>query len=833
MDFQVVSIEGQDIDGEYMITLYGRTRDGKSIAVTTPFRPYFFIRVDKPLQQLRSEITEMNMWHQKRDCATYFLSMTMVDGIDVWGFRNSEKSRFIRVEFMNVKRMRSFASSCRYKKLKTYENQIDPVLRFMHCTGIQSTGWVHGVGIEAELTTCDVDRYCRTWSDLKPVDDDSIAPLRITSFDIETYSSTGKFPDPMIPDDVAFQVAFTTKVYGSSDPPVQKCFCLKETPGHEWFHTEKEMLMAVSKYIREQDFDILTGWNIFGFDLEYLYRRMEITKCPMETFYLGRKLNEPSLLVYKTLASSALGENILKMVPMPGRFVFDLFQTIKAGYKLDSYSLNNVSKEFLGDTKLDMPIKEMFEHYRTGNAAKLGEVADYCMKDTELPIKIMEKLFTVENLIEMAKATWVPMNYLVERGQQIKVFSQVAKKARELGFMIPYIDKPKVAAEYEGATVLDACTGAYYKPITALDFASLYPSIMVAHNLCYSTLVMDPRYDNIPGIEYETHGEHRFAQNVPSLLPAILTDLRAFRKKAKKDMEAAKGTHMYPIYDGKQLAYKVSMNSVYGFTGATNGILPCLAIASTVTAQGRTMIQMSKEYVERHFEGAKVRYGDTDSIMVEFDTGDRTGKEAIEYSWELGARASKEITELFKKPNELELEKVYCPYFLYSKKRYAAKMWVRNKKGEMEMEKIDVKGLQVVRRDTCEFVRSTCQTALNKMLDMERPDAYVEERKEMLLDGRVAMGELVLSKRLGDSYKSSNLAHVAVRDKIRERAPGSEPRSGDRVQFVLVDTGDKKAKMYQKAEDPVYVQTHGLPIDYAYYYKHQFLTPVKELTKFQ
>jgi DNA polymerase elongation subunit (family B) len=834
----------------------------------------------------------------------------------------------------------------------------------------------------------------------------------------------------MVPDDVVFQVAFTTKVYGSPDPPVQKCFCLKETPGHEWFQTEKDMLMAVSKYIREQDFDILTGWNIFGFDLEYLYRRMEMTKCPMDTFYLGRKLNEPSLLVYKTLASSALGENVLKMVPMPGRFVFDLFQTIKAGYKLDSYSLNNVSKEFLGDSKLDMPIKEMFEHYRTGNAAKLGEVADYCLKDTELPIKIMEKLFTVENLIEMAKATWVPMNYLVERGQQIKVFSQVAKKARELGFMIPYIDKPKVATEYEGATVLDACTGAYYKPITALDFASLYPSIMVAHNLCYSTLVMDPMYDNLPGIEYETHGEHRFAQNVPSLLPAILTDLRAFRKKAKKDMEAAKGTHMYPIYDGKQLAYKVSMNSVYGFTGATNGILPCLAIASTVTAQGRTMIRMSKEYVERHFEGARVRYGDsvmpgtpvltengpmcieslgkdwkaypgllktgtdkeqceldgvkvwtssgwsdvkrvirhkcqkkiyrvlthtglvdvtedhsllgpnkellkpkdvsvdtellhgfpepcdfvaredycqtknqldaqkvyctlmyhghipylnvydeyitvnrygryqntsvsvlhenydgyvydletedgtfqagvgqlivknTDSIMVEFDTQGREGKEAIEYSWTLGERASKEITELFKKPNELELEKVYCPYFLYSKKRYAAKMWVKNKKGEMEMEKIDIKGLQVVRRDTCEFVRHTCQTALNKMLDMEKPDEYVEERKQMLLDGRVPMQELILSKRLGDSYKSSNLAHVAVRDKIQEREPGSEPRSGDRVQFILVDTGDKKAKMYQKAEDPEFAKTHGLPIDYGYYYKHQFLTPVRELTKF-
>lgn len=1055
MEFQIVAIEGQDIENEFRITLYGRTKDGQSASVTTPFRPYFFIKAEKSIALLKNELMELNAWHQKRDDETYPIQLSVVDGTDIWGFRNGEKSSFIKAEFRTVKRMRSFATSCRYKKLKTFENQIDPVLRFMHRTGIQSTGWVHAVGIPTGRTLCTHDLFCRNWYDLKPVDNDTIAPLRITSFDIETYSSTGKFPDPTVPDDVVFQVAFTTKVYGSPDPPTQKCFCLKETPGHQWFETERDLLIAVSKYIRDQDFDILTGWNIFGFDLEFLYKRMEHTQCPMEAFYLGRRLNEPSVLVEKVLASSALGQNVLKMVPMSGRFVFDLFQTVKSSYKLDSYSLNNVSKEFLGDCKLDMPIKELFQHYRIGDPQKLAEVADYCIKDTELPIKIMEKLYTIENMIEMAKATWVPMNYLVERGQQIKVFSQVAKKARELGFMIPYIDKAKTASEYEGATVLDANTGAYYKPITALDFASLYPSIMVAHNLCYSTLVMDPKYDNLPGVEYETHGAHKFAQNVPSLLPAILTDLRAFRKKAKKDMEAAKGTPMYPIYDGKQLAYKISMNSVYGFTGASNGILPCLPIASTVTAQGRTMIQMSKEYVERHFEGAQVRYGDsvmpgtpvltqngpmcienlgtkwieypgflkegtdkeqceltgvkvwtssgwsdvkrvirhkcqkkiyrvlthtglvdvtedhsllgpnkellkpkdvsvgtellhgfpdvlnyyenyngryrisqkfietrksmrpqdpddmlsrqiayinaksmgkfvriyndgtnspkvawqdkdysnshkntlvkqiklihenydgyvydletedgtfqagvgqlivknTDSIMVEFDVGNRTGLEAIQYSWELGERASKEITQLFKKPNELELEKVYCPYFLYSKKRYAAKMWVKNKKGEMELEKIDIKGLQVVRRDTCEFVRNTCQTALNKMLDMENPDEYVQSRKELLLGGQVPMSELILSKRLGDSYKSSNLAHVAVRDKIREREPGSEPRSGDRVQFVLV-AGNKKAKMYEKAEDPKYVEDHKLPIDYEYYYKHQFVTPIQELTKF-
>ena len=269
-----------------------------------------------------------------------------------------------------------------------------------------------------------------------------------------------------------------------------------------------------------------------------------------------------------------------------------------------------------------MPVREIFRRYMDGDPSELGEVAAYCIKDTELPHALMKKLFTVENLIEMAKATWVPLSYLSERGQQIKVYSQLSRKARELGFMIPVMQIKGTDDKYQGATVLEAQTGAYYGPITALDFASLYPSIMCAHNLCYSTMVMNPKYDNLPGVTYEQFGQYRFAQTlraeggtilpVPSLLPAILTELKQFRKKAKKLMAQSEGTPMYGVYNGQQLAYKISMNSVYGFTGASKGMLPLLAIASTVTMRGRQMIEETKNYVEANFPGAKVRYGDTE-----------------------------------------------------------------------------------------------------------------------------------------------------------------------------------------------------------------------------
>jgi len=725
----------------------------------------------------------------------------------------------------------------------------------MHRTGIQSTGWIDTGNecVRSHLAKVNIDLWCNDWRTLKPVDRDDIAPFVVASVDIECNSSTGKFPDADIPGDACFQIALSLCTFGNEEPYEKVCLCYKKTSGPDVvsFETEREMLEAFQKYLHEKDVDIITGWNIFGFDLEYIFKRAQMLGCNEEFFNLGKLHDSPSELVMKKLSSSALGDNFLKLLPMSGRFIFDLFHEVKKGYKLDSYKLNEVSKLYLGDQKIDMPAKEMFARYKEEDPIKLGEVAEYCIKDTLLPHRLLKKLCTLLNLLEMAKATWVPLCFLVERGQQIKVFSQLTKKARELGYMVPTIKYGALPEEpYEGATVLEAQKGAYYTPITALDFEALYPSIMMAHNLCYSTLVMDERrYGNVPGVTYETFkiGDkvYKFAQDVPSLLPAILLELKQFRKKAKKDMAAATGS-MKEVYNGKQLAYKISMNSVYGFTGAGKGILPCVPIASTTTCRGRGMIEETKNYVEANFPGAKVRYGDTDSVMVEFDVGERKGKEAIEYSWELGERAAEECSALFKKPNNLELEKVYWPYFLYSKKRYAAKLWTKDKDGNMNMDYIDIKGLQVVRRDNTPHVREVCKELLDVVLnapDTGPPKELAKERAIELLSGDVPNEKLILSQSLADTYKvkgesvsitspesvNINQSHVQVVVKMRERKPGSEPQSGDRVPYLLTKTDDPKAKAFEKSEDPKYVEENDIPVDYLYYFENKFLNPVCDL----
>jgi DNA polymerase delta subunit 1 len=701
----------------------------------------------------------------------------------------------------------------------------------MHRTDIQSTGWLKAKGRPGNASSCTVDLVVGDWRTLKPVSRDDMSPLRVASLDIECYSKSGAFPSAFEKADVCFQIAVTTRV--NSVPYDRKVFCVKETTcaDSESFSTERAMLQRFAEYIRDElDPDIITGWNIFGFDLEYMYTRSVVAGCPPDAFVWGR-LNDVSVeLVTKNLSSSALGSNTLKMVPMVGRYVFDMFQDVKREHKLESYSLNNVSRVFLGDQKIDMPVREIFQRFHEGDPVKLGEVAEYCLKDTELPHRIAEHLCMLPNLLEMAKATWVPLSYLSERGQQIKVFSQVCRKARLLGFMVPTMRVDRNAPpedQYQGATVLEAQTGAYYGPVTALDFASLYPSIMRAHNLCYSTLVMDKRYLDLPGVTYETYGPHVFVQGVPSLLPEILNELAAFRKKAKRDMAAAEGTPLEAVYNGRQLAYKISMNSVYGFTGASKGMLPLLAIASTVTFRGRQMIDETKTYVEEHFPGAKVRYGDTDSVMVEFDVQGRKGQEAIDYSWAQGELASEQCSKLFRAPNDLELEKVYCPYFLYSKKRYAAKMY--EKKGDkVVFKKIDVKGLQVVRRDTCGYVRGVLKHLLNLVLESNDPRPAIEYARQSgrdLLAGKISSSDLLMSKQLGSDYKTRQ-PHVEVRDKIRKRAPGSEPQNGDRVQFLIVKGA---GLLCEKAEDPAFVAENKSPVDYTYYFEHQLQKPVCDL----
>ena len=213
-------------------------------------------------------------------------------------------------------------------------------------------------------------------------------------------------------------------------------------------------------------------------------------------------------------------------------------------------------------------------------------------------------------------------------------------------------------------------------------------------------------------------------------------------------MKAAKDPLTRGVMNGRQLALKISANSVYGFTGATVGQLPCLPISSSVTAYGREMIDATKAKVEELYtrkngyeHDAEVIYGDTDSVMIKFGCDD------VATAIRMGEEAAPIVSSIFIKPIKLEFEKVYCPYLLMNKKRYAGLYWTNPEK----YDKLDAKGIETVRRDNCGLTRQVVSTCLNKILvqgDVQGAIEYTKRTISDLLMNKIDISQLIISKSL-------------------------------------------------------------------------------------
>jgi len=244
------------------------------------------------------------------------------------------------------------------------------------------------------------------------------------------------------------------------------------------------------------------------------------------------------------------------------------------------------------------------------------------------------------------------------------------------------------------------------------------------------------------------------------------------------------------------------------------------------------MIDDTWKYVEANYtvangyaHDAKVVYGDTDSVMIKFGTTD------LAESMRLGLEAAGRITDTFLKPIKLEFEKCYFPYLLMNKKRYAGLLWTN----ATAYDKLDTKGLETVRRDNCGLARELVDTALRRLIidrDPEGAQAFIRQRIRDLLRGKVDMSQLLITKALtravGAYADGGKQAHVELVARMMKRDPGSAPKVGDRVPYVMI-TADKKAKNYEKSEDPIYVLNAGLAVDAPWYLTHQLEKPIGRL----
>ena len=680
-----------------------------------------------------------------------------------------------------------------------------------------------------------------------------MAPLRILSFDIECAGRKGVFPEAN--QDPVIQIANVVTRYGESKPFVRNVFCLDtcslivNTQIFE-FGAEDKMLMAWRDFLEQVDPDVIIGYNIANFDFPYLLDRAKHLKC-IKFPYWTRLKSIQSHAKETNFSSKQMGNRDTKATNTNGRLQLDLLQLIQRDHQLRSYTLNSVCAHFLGEQKEDVHHTMITELYN-GTPESRRRLAVYCLKDAFLPQRLMDKLMCLVNYTEMARVTGVPFNYLLARGQQVKFISQLFRKALEQNLVIPNMRTDASDEQYEGATVIEPTRGYYDVPIATLDFASLYPSIIQAHNLCYTTLLNKTSVEKLHMVRDEDYivtpnGDMFCTSKIrKGLLTQILEELLGARKRAKKELAVETDTFKKAVLNGRQLALKISANSVYGITGATVGKLPCLAIASSTTSYGRQMIEKTKEEVEKRYtivngysHDAQVIYGDTDSVMVKF------GPKELEKAMDLGRDAATYVSEKFIKPIKLEFEKVYFPYLLINKKRYAGLYWTSPDK----FDKMDSKGIETVRRDNCRLVQTVIETILHKILiDQDVQGAqeyvplssllhlplltislsyssYVKDTISDLLQNRIDMSKLVITKALSKSDYASKQAHVELVDRMKKRDAGSAPTLGDRVAYVIVK-GAGGAKNYERSEDPIFVLENNMPIDTKYYLDNQLAKPL-------
>lgn len=844
---------------EYRVFLFGVTPKGQSITcVVEGFNPFFYVRIPDTwnLDQLHRYA---NFIRTKILSKHYTTTIEIIKSKDIWGFQNGEERNFGKFSFTTLGHYYSAVraiSENRPKGLDTHGTHLyeasDVILKFIHATQINS--WVYIKSAERVSDPVNYRTCLAIRTDINsivPLDSDDLAPILQCSIDIETYQSTDVFSNPEVDGDVVFTIASVFKIYGSDDFCYRHCVIIGDIDPVEGVvidrcQNERELLFKWITLIEDTDPDLFITYNGDSFDFRFLYVRAQ--KCSLGVRF-GRVL---SRIGYKaaevkdsTFESSAHGKKDYQRLICPGRLNFDLLPWIRKSEKLKNYKLNTVAAALIMEEKDDITIEELFRAYRTGDRALLLKVANYCVQDTHLPQKIMDKRSIWPNLVEFSKATWVPISYYFTRGEEIKVYSQILRLAMKKNFRIPKIQGKKNedltntlttdnGKKFAGAKVLEPEVGMYWNPVSVLDFASLYPSIIRGFNFCYSSCVMDSAYDHIDGVDYHTvnlpTGPVKFVQNTETVLPELLSELAVKRKSTKKLMasvEKSKDPIQYVVLDAKQLAFKISMNSVYGFLAAHK--LPLLQIGASVTTEGRAMLDMTKERIETKWDG-KIVYGDTDSVFVLFNPSvERNMKEVFEYS----QRCAADVTSLFKSPNELEFEKVYYPLVLLKKKMYIGYKYTKPEKGEVEK-----KGIQTERKDTCDFLVSVMNNLINGITNgfAHRDKLYdklvlvIDTQLQLFLDPKFDIRKLAVTK-TWRSDKAS--AHRVVGEKMKKR--GESVENNDKISFVFV-LGEKRRKTSagEKMESLEYVlKMNGdsvkVPIDKRYYIENVLRNPLMSL----
>lgn len=621
----------------------------------------------------------------------------------------------------------------------------------------------------------------------------------------------------------------------------------------ESFPTENSMVNAFLERIDKFDPDILSGYEINASSWGYL----------VERYREVHDINLLARLSRSTLQSNGKfgdrwGYMKTTMMKINGRHLLNIWRALRSELALTSNTLETVCFHLLHRTVPKILNKDLSDWFKSGIMNKMVMFCKYHIHRLALILKVISIQETVLRNTEHSRLIGVDFNANFYRGSQFKVESIMLRIAKEENLLLYSPTKVQVH-EMKALEciplVMEPDSGFYKSPLVVLDFQSLYPSIMIAYNYCFTTLlgpvegfqpqkntigclphlklppgVIDMLWKN-KGINVSPNGmmfvTSKFRKSLLSkMLQEILNmriNVRNVAKAFSEDQELGK------LYNSKQLALKLIANVTYGYTSASySGRMPNCDIADAIVSTGREILTKSVEIIENSPFNAKVVYGDTDSLFVYFPG--RSKEDAFKY----GKQLADEVTEVFPDPIKLKFEKVYHPCVLLAKKRYVGHCF----EYELQKEaKFEAKGIETVRRDgvpaQLKMVGKTLRI-LFETLDLSKVKKYVVDQFYKIFLNKVNVKDFCFARavRYG-TYKNEKYLPpgAIVAQKKMDEDPRSEPQYRERIPYLVIRDSTKERVKDRCVSPQDYIASFStdnpMELDFEYYVTRVLIPPLE------
>ena len=794
MEVQILDCDYIVLNNKPIVRIFGKMIDGETVCVFyDKFLPYFYLYGDE--EKYPEMIKRILKQFPK-------LKIETVDRRLPIGYQQPVK--VLKITGDNPARtpeIREFT-----KAFGTpYEADILFKYRFMADFGLKGMEWIKVEGNFIKTSTV----KCKAF-DAKKIEPAEImknAPLKYMGIDIECLPEEERIPSADKDSIIVVSMSFYPK-YKDKESLVllTKSIRAKDTITCV---DEKEMLERFKDIIDDYDPDIVCGHNINGFDLPFIITRMSVLNIAKD---LGR--SEKQAFARKLQHSY--------MPSISGRTVVDTFEIYKRDpwVKFKRYDLSTISKAMLGIEKIDLEGNFFQILHEAWNGNGLAKFVEYARRDAELALKLVIDRRLLDKFFELSKISGVLLQDSLggqSQRHEVKLLGEFFKRKILMPCKPSNLDDRLREHGLKGALVLEPEAG-FHEWVICLDFTSMYPSLIRAFNICTTTYLT-----NGEDVEhFETPYKTKFVKPevFKGVIPSVVDEYLNARVNAKKQQKIETDTENKRILRAKNLALKDLVNSLYGYTGYVRSRLYLMQIANTITALGRDTITRTRKLIEENYP-VKVIYADTDSVFIKSDIKDLD--ECEKFGAEISAFISKQLYGL-----DLKFEKVYKTFLIEAKKRYAG--WAFEKENGKWVDRIDMKGIETVRRDWCTLVSEVTLDSLNTILkekDMVKATKYVRNVIKDLAEGNIPLEKLSITKGITKSVDKYDgiQPHVELAKKLMQR---DKTRSviGERLEYVIIKGNQLLSK---RAEDPAYVKEKGLQIDPDYYIHNQLLPPLERV----